>query len=175
MQFSHFLKRKVCNFTFKMEKQSLKKIHFKRPGARGSIGKNVIVLIFIKKKKEKKRCSSLFNCSTLFSYKEEKMLPGWSKKLCKVEPVLPLVHGEVRKGGCPSESPAGLTKTIQSGAGSSGAQEEERCKQKGFPCCKGQWCTDRLWGFRVGLTHPEMLQQLRTTSILVLIPLCTAA
>lgn len=93
MQFSHFLKRKVCSLVFRMEKQSLKRNILNDTELEAALEKKGYIFeLYLKKIK---RCSNLFNCCMLFSYKEaeEKMMPCSSKMLCRAEPALPPVHG----------------------------------------------------------------------------------
>lgn len=84
-----------------MEKQSLKKIHFKRPGARGSIGKNVIVLIFIKKKKKKKGAAASLTAAHSLATKRRKCCLAEVRSSAKLSLFCHLYMGRSGKEAAP--------------------------------------------------------------------------
>lgn len=59
------------------------------------------------------------------------MMPCSNKMRCRAKSALPPVHGEVREGVCPSESPAGITKLSQTQQPPHGAQGRTEEQTKG--------------------------------------------
>lgn len=78
-------------------------------------------------------------------------MPCSGKTRRRAQPALPPVHGEVREGVCPSESPAGITKISQNTAASSrGSGKERGANKRTLSASKGRDVQISWQSFRVG-------------------------